>query len=78
MNAEDKDVHQSLASLRKEDGSDVWQRWTCLEDVGDMPDILENDAIKELEEELPMLDQRMEVRETEGQEESMQPFHSQG
>ena len=77
-NAEDKDVHQSLAILKKKDGSNVWQRWTCLEDVRDMPTILANHAIKELEEDVPMLVQRMEARETEGQEGSMQPFHPQG
>ena len=78
LNAMNKDVHQSLEILRKEDGSGAWQRWTCLEDAGDMPDILANDAIKKLEEDLPMLVQRMEARETEGQEGSMQPFHPQG
>ena len=43
-----------------------------------MLDILANDAIKELEEDLPILVQRMEARETEGQEGGIQPFHPQG
>ena len=34
-------------------------------DVGDMPNILANDAIKEFDD-LPILVQRMEARETEG------------
>ena len=42
-----------------------------------MLDILANDAIKELEEDLPMLVKRMKAREMEGQEGSMQPFHPQ-
>ena len=40
LNAEDKNVDQSLAILKKEDGSDVWPRWTCVEDTRDMPNIL--------------------------------------
>ena len=75
LNAEDKDGHQSLANLRKEDGNYIYQRWTCVEDIGDMPDILANDAINKLEGDLPMLVQRMETREMEGQEGIMQPFH---
>ena len=43
-----------------------------------MPNILAKDPIKALEEDLPMLVQRMEAREMKGQEGSMQPFHPQG
>ena len=67
MDAENREVYQSLAIVRKEDGIDVWQRWTCLEDVGDMLDILANEAIEELEEDLLVRVQRMEAREAQGQ-----------
>ena len=54
--------------LRKKDGNNVWQIWTSFEDIEDMPDILANNAIKELEEDSSVLVEGIEARETEGQE----------
>ena len=36
---EDKDAHQSLAILRKENGINVFQRWISNEDIGDILDM---------------------------------------
>ena len=68
MNFENKEVHQCFEILRKKDGNNVWQIWTSFEDIEDMPDILANNAIKELEEDLSVVVEGIEARETEGQE----------
>ena len=54
--------------MRKKDGNNVWQIWISFEDIEDMPHILANNAIKELEEDSSVLVEGIEARETEGQE----------
>ena len=71
MNFENKEVHQCFEILRKKDGNNVWQIWTSFEDIEYMPDILANNAIKELEEDLTVVVEGIEARETKGQETEM-------
>ena len=54
--------------LRKKDGNNVWQIWTSFEDIEDMPDILANNAIKELEEDPFFQVEGIEARKTERRE----------
>ena len=44
-----KEFHQCFEILRKKDDNNVWKIWTSFEGIEDMPDILANNAIKELE-----------------------------
>ena len=68
LNFENKEVHQCFEILRKKAGNNVWKIWTSFEYIEDMPDILANNAIKELEEDLSVLVEGIEARETKGQE----------
>ena len=66
MNFENNEVHQCFEILVKKDGNNVWQIWTSFEDIEDMPNILANNAIKELKEDSSVLVEEIEARETEG------------
>ena len=68
MNFENKEVHQCFEILRKKAANNVWKICTSFEYIEDMPDILANIAIKELEEDLSVLVEGIEARETKGQE----------